>query len=325
MELIINSLPVTEENYSETMKTKVEPYLDRYRREGFFEGWDKNKLHYEKYLIENASKNVVIVHGFTESTVKFREMIYVYMLMGFNVFIYDQRGHGKSFRYAEKTETVSVCKFDEYIKDLDLFINNVVKPDGAGLPLLLYGHSMGGAVSIQYLQEHPDVFEKAVLTAPMVLCKCHGLEPWFALFLARFFCLIGQRHKETVGSKDFNPNREYTSSNNTSKARFDYINANKAAERCLQTCNASYGWLKEAILVSRKNLDPERCKKITLPVLLCQAEDDGSVYNDKEEEFVKFVKNIRLERFPGSRHEIFGSVDGTMLPYLQTIEKFYKS
>ncbi|MBR6702771.1 MAG: hypothetical protein IKI78_06470, partial [Clostridia bacterium] len=85
-----------------------------------------------------------------------------------------------------------------------------------------------------------------------------------------------------------------------------------------------YKWLKEAVLVAKKNLDPARCAKIDIPVLLCQPEEDGSVVSEKEDEFIALVPNGKLVRFPASRHEIYGSGDATVLYYLQTIEKFYK-
>lgn len=325
MELKIKELPVTEENYFDIMKGKVEPFLDEYRQSDYFKGWDGNSLYYEKFIIPDAIGSIVILHGFTECTVKYREMIYYYILMGYNIFIYDQRGHGRSFRYAKNPETVSINKFEEYVNDAELFIDTVVKPASGELPLYLYAHSMGGAVAIQYLQKHDDVIAKAVLTAPMVLCKTAGLPTNFALFIARTFTLLGKGHDSVVGSKGFNPDRKYTESNNTSEIRFKYIHGNKSADKQIQTCDASYKWLREAVLVSRRNLDPKLCAKIKTPILVCQAEDDGSVYSEKEDDFIKLVKGGKLVHFKDSRHEIFGSSDSVVLYYVNTIEEFLKS
>jgi lysophospholipase len=324
MELRIKEIPVSENGYEETMKEKVEPFLAKFRKEGFFRGHDGQNIHYEKYLIPDALASVTVVHGFTESAEKFREMAFNFIVMGFNVFLLDQRGHGTSYRYAPYPQTVSVNKFDEYIEDLDIYVNTIVKPDSGDLPLFVYCHSMGGAVTIQYLQTHPGIFKKAVLSAPMVLCKTAGLPQGLALAIARVFCAIGKGHDTVMGFHGFNPDKTYVDSNMTSEARFNYYQAKKCANKDLQTANASYKWLKEAVLVAKKNLDPARCAKIDIPVLLCQPEEDGSVVSEKEDEFIALVPNGKLVRFPASRHEIYGSGDATVLDYLQTIEKFYK-
>ena len=323
-EIQIKELPVSEKNYAETMQGKVEPYLESIREDGFFSTFDSNKLHYEKYVIDNAVASVVIVHGFTESAEKFREMSYCFTLMGFNVFVLDQRGHGKSYRIAENPETVSVGKFEDYVKDLDAFVNEVVKGASGSLPLYVYCHSMGGAVTIQYLQEHPETFKKAVLSAPMVLCKCNGIPPKIASAMMKFFLLFGKDDEMVFVYKGFDKNRSFETSHDTSKARFDYYHAKRCKDRQLQTSSASYRWVSEAIKVANKNLDKNRCAKIKIPLLLCQPEEDASVYSEKEDEFIKLVPNGKLVKFTKCKHEIYLSVDETVFEYLKTIEGFLK-
>ena len=48
------------------------------------------------------------------------------------------------------------------------------EPQWKGLPLFLYGDSMGGAVAIQAHRRAPQMFDGAVLVAPM--CKVVHLE-----------------------------------------------------------------------------------------------------------------------------------------------------
>ena len=98
----------------------------------------------------------------------------------------------------------------------------------------------------------------------------------------------------------------------------------RRADRQLQTASPSYNWTAEAVKVTKRNLDPARCKKIEIPVLLCKPAEDSAVIPDKEDVFISLVPNGRLQQFPDSRHEIYASVDSTVLLYLQTIEKFLK-
>ena len=132
----MNTLPVSEVNYEETMKTVVEPFLAGIREDVFYHGWDDNKLHCEVYVLDDPKGNVVISHGFTESAEKFREMTYAFLQMGYSVFVPDHRGHGKSFRYNPgDPETVTIRSFDEYVNDLAKLVSDVVTPRSKDKPL----------------------------------------------------------------------------------------------------------------------------------------------------------------------------------------------
>ena len=324
MSINIQTLPVSENNYAETMKNVVEPALDALRKDGMFKSVDGKEIHYEEYLNENAEANVVISHGFTESTEKFREMIYCFLKMDFSVFIVDHRGHGRSFRYnPSQPQVVAIRNFEEYVEDLNCFINTIVRPDSAGKPLYLYAHSMGGAIAVQYLQTSPDVFDKAVLSAPMIEAQM-PIPPAVTLAMTGFFRLIGKRDDKVFVHKGFNPNANYKDSHDTSEARFEYYKAKRIANPMLQTSAASYNWVREAVRVVKKNLDPARCARIKCPVLLCQPETDTSVVSERENDFIKLVPNGQLRQFPDSRHEIYASIDSTLLMYLQAIEEFLK-
>ncbi len=307
------------------MKTKVEPYLASLREDGYFAGSDEKNIHYEKYIVPGSTANVTVVHGFTESAEKFREMAYNFSLMGFNVFIIDNRGHGRSYRHNSDPETVAVDKFDTYIADLHEFVKQVVIPAGEGKPMYVYCHSMGGAITVRYLQEHPGVFKKAVLSAPMIKCRCGKFPRGVAAALTSAFCLAGKKDEMVIGYKGFNPKRTYENSHDTSKARFDYYQAKRVADRNLQTASPSNLWVKEAVKVTKKNLDKKLCKNISVPVLLCQPEEDSSVYSEAEDEFIKLIPDGKLVRFKNCKHEIYASVDETVFEYLKTIEEFYKS
>ena len=319
----ITSIPVSEVNYEETMKTVVEPFLAERRKDVYFAGFDGNQLHCEQYLTPDAPAAVVIVHGFTESAEKFREMSYNFITMGYSVFAIDNRGHGLSYRkHPEAYEVVTVDKFEEYVEDLNKLVTDVVKPAVGELPLYVYAHSMGGAITVQYLQTHPGVFQKAVLSAPMIQANSGPVSPAATKLLTGLFCAIGKRDQMVFIHHGFQPDRTYEDSHDTSKARFDYYHAKRLANDKLKTASASYSWVREAMRVAKKNLDPKRNAKITVPVLLCQPEEDSSVISEKENEFIAQIPNGRLVQFKKCKHEIYAAVDETVLEYLQTIQAF---
>ena len=319
----ITSLPVTEAHYAETMTAVVEPFLAERRKDGFFTSFDGHPIHYEQYLTPGAEATVVISHGFTESAEKFREMSYCFILMGYNVFAIDHRGHGQSWRkHPEAFEIVTGDRFQDYVTDLEYLVKLAVKPAAGDGPLYIYAHSMGGGIAVQHLQTYPGVFQKAVLSAPMIQARSGPVSPGLTRVMTRAFCLIGKGDDMVFIHHGFDPDRTYENSHDTSKARFDYYQAKRLKDDRLKTASASYRWVNEAMRVTKKNLDPKRNRAITAAVLLCQPEEDSSVVSEKEDEFISQLANGRLVRFVNCRHEIYASVDDTLLSYLQTIQDF---
>ena len=133
-----------EATYREKMENTVLPFLEQCRTDGEFAGFDGKKLHYVAYTAQNANRNAVILHGFTESAEKYAEMAYYFLKDGANVYIPEQRGHGRSFRYVEDTSLTHIEHFEDYEADFACFLDNIVQHDR---PLQLYAHSMGGAVA----------------------------------------------------------------------------------------------------------------------------------------------------------------------------------
>ena len=62
--------------------------------------------------------------------------------------------------------------------------------------------------------------------------------------------------------------------------------------------------------------------RLDCPVLLCQPEEDTSVYSEAEDQFIVLIPNGRLERFFNCKHEIYMSVDDTVKAYLDEIRAF---
>ncbi|MCR5042378.1 MAG: alpha/beta hydrolase [Clostridia bacterium] len=318
----LTELYVKEDDYENTMTSVVEPFLAGLREDGYFVSFDGNKIHYEQYLQPDAQGTVVIVHGFTESAEKFHEMSYNFLKMGLNVFAIDNRGHGRSYRRnPNDLQTVTVGQFEDYVEDLHCLVTRVARPSAPDKPIFLYAHSMGGAIAVQYLQTHPGIFDKAVLSSPMIVPQM-PMPAAAAKAITNMFIALGQGDKMVFLFKGFNPDSTYETSHDTSKARFDYYHKKRIADPYLQTSSASYRWVRQAVKVSELNLVPERCKKIDCPVLLFQPEEDTSVISEKENEFIALVPDGRLVQLPNCRHEIYASVDGTVLMYLNEIGEF---
>ncbi len=319
---LVSDILVSEDNYAAEMTQVVEPYLAALRRDGHFKGFGGAEIWYESYIREDAKAAVIVSHGFTETAEKFREMSYYYSKAGYSVFAVDHRGHGNSHRENDDPETVHIDNFDTYIEDLKIFVDTVVKPNAVNLPLYLYGHSMGGAVSVLFLMKYTDVFEKCILTAPMISANTAGMPHFLTGNLAKLFIALGKSKECVLGMGAYNPERKFEDSNDTSRARFEYYHAKRNANRKYQTSRPSYAWVKEAVRIVKVQLDEENCKKIKSKVLLCQPEWDASVIMPPQNVFVSRVPGAIFKKFYGAKHEIYMSPNDVMELYLNTIFSF---
>lgn len=312
---------IREENYEQTMRGVVEPQLAAIREEIDMPLSTGGALHAEIYGPEGTQRAVVILHGYTESGEKFREMVWYFIKAGCSVFVPDHRGHGRSVRQAEDHSITHVDRFTDYLRDLEELMENVVLPRTQGKKRYLFAHSMGGAVGAYALIAHPEWFDRAILNAPMIRAVM-PLPAWAVQLMAGAARLAGKVKERIFIAHPFDPAREYyEGSHSTSRARYDYYQRKRETIRLLQNSSPSYSWVGEAAGVTRYLLNPKNAAKIRTPLLLCQAKLDSTVCLAEQERFVSQVEGAKLRAFD-TKHEIYGSSDAIMREYLDAIEEF---
>lgn len=277
---------------------------------------DGVKLYCEQYLTPNAVGNIVIIHGFTEFIAKYKEMIKYYRDAGFNVFIYDQRGHGLSDREVDNVTMVHVTRFERYVEDLETVIADLVEPQAPNLPLYLFSHSMGGAVSALYMMKHPNAVKKAVMSAPMISPKTHSIPRFIVLSAVKRW---GKRYgwdKKFKYTGDFNPNVTFTDALDGSRSRFEWVIGLRLAEPRYQTSASTNSWMREAIEVRDRILIKKALQEITADVLVLSAGNDTVVHNNAQKKFAKMLRSCRFVTVDGSKHNIFFSNE-------ERINRFY--
>lgn len=87
---------------------------------------------------------VVIVHGIGDHSGRYGEAASLLAGDGMAVYTYDQRGHGVS-----PGQRGHIDSWSDYLDDLSLFLD-CVRGWEAGLPVFLWGHSMGALVAIDF-------------------------------------------------------------------------------------------------------------------------------------------------------------------------------
>jgi alpha-beta hydrolase superfamily lysophospholipase len=119
---------------------------------------DNIQLYVTGWLVDEPRAAVLIVHGIGEHSGRYGHVISALNRRGYSVFTYDQRGHGKSGGQRVRFETPDALPDDVAVvrADIDADVN--------GLPLFIYGHSMGSLVALAHALEQPEGLAGLILT-----------------------------------------------------------------------------------------------------------------------------------------------------------------
>ena len=325
---------IQENEYLDTMKNEVEPYLKVHCQDGYIPGaediyHEKNgiigKIHVKRYLADDPKGVVVISHGFTEGAPKYEEMIYYFLQAGYHVYMPEHMGHGQSYRLTADPSLVHIDIWKRYVRDF-LKVCHEIKRAYPELPLNLFSHSMGGAIGAIAAAWEPALFHKVILSSPMIKPLTGGV-PWpLTVLIANAECLLGKEESYVLGQKPYDGTDTFQTSAGTSESKFARYNDLRKEKQFLQTCAPSYGWLKASIKMSWY-LRYHGWKMLQSPLLIFQAEKDDFVSVRALQKFAAKVKKrgvapCEYVYMPGTKHEIYCGGDETMEVYWDKIEKF---
>lgn len=351
-----------EHHYAESMHNIVLPALRSCRDEGWMEasapagckahgrnaadgGISGNqqsetagKLHYVCYDAERfdglhlneASARfrgaIVIAHGFTEFAEKYDEMVWYFLLAGYSVCILEHRGHGLSARDLSDPSLVWIDDWHRYVEDLSHFCTDVAQEYAGGSPVFLFGHSMGGAIGAAVLEQYPTIFDKAVLSSPMIAPRT-GLPLWLAPMIIGGACKVGMSRRIVPGHAPFAPQIAERDYQRASAPRIEWFQSLRKRHVEYQTSAATFSWVNQALRMSRSLLRQSMCDRVETPMMVFQATNDDYVLEKPESQFVQQVQAggcyAELVRVEDSRHELFGMPNEAMAPYVKSIIDFF--
>jgi lysophospholipase len=301
---------------------------------------DGTSLHYvlvkpEQSGPEQVKATVVVVNGRTESYLKYQELAYELTQQGYQVLMFDHRGQGQSTRLTENPHKGHIEDFQQYIDDMHQLASRVVLAEKVQadqkLPLYLLGHSMGGAISTLYLQQHPDVFQKAALSAPM-----HGIngklayDEWDACRLASTVTLFSTEGYAGFADKPYAAGTFEGNELTGSKERYQWMQTLYQDNPQLQLGGATWGWLDQACAVLPDM--QQQADKIKIPVLVMQAELDTLVSATAQQEFCTVLANNPnsgcvggLQVIQGAKHELLFEQDEIRQQVLEKVLTHFAS
>ncbi|WP_244834717.1 alpha/beta hydrolase [Clostridium sp. BJN0001] len=316
---------ITEDNYIENIKNKVEPYLKKFRNSGYLKINDKIKLYYETFILKKPKASIVISHGNWESVEKYKELIYYFLREGYSVFFVEHRGYGRSgfLGKVDKCQ-VYVDNFDSYVDDFKKFIDDVVKKSIKNEDLFLYAHSMGGTIAVRFLEKYTDYFKCAVLNAPMLMMETGSVPVKVASILSSLNVKLKKGGRYVINQKPYEDKYDFENASTTSKGRYDYLYKCTSSNEQLHRGGISYGWLNAATNMTSKIISDKNVKKIKIPILMFQAGHDTLVREKGQMKFIKSSKTCLSIKIEDAKHSIFIEKDSILKPYMEKVFKFYE-
>lgn len=126
-----------------------------------FEGAGGVSIHWQRWLPDGSSRaTVVIAHGVSEHSDRYAHVAARLTAAGYAVYALDHRGHGDS-----EGPRALIDRLENAVADIDTMIG-IARSEQPGGKLFLLGHSMGGALAVEYAIAQQDRIDGLVLSAP---------------------------------------------------------------------------------------------------------------------------------------------------------------
>lgn len=251
-----------------------------------------------------APGTIVLLQGRREFIEKYFEVVADLQDRGFEVYALDWRGQGLSTRPLANRQKGHVENFDLYLSDLELFMENIVLPRAPG-PLYLVGHSMGGHLGLRFLHDHPGMFEKAALSAPMIDIEL-GMFGRVSRMLVKSMMPLRRAEEYALFQGDFSEKTRAREVDllSSDPERLEVEILNYRENPMLELGGVTYGWLAAAFRSIATLEAPGYPEAIETPVLMMTAGADKVVSQAAQTTFAQRMPHCQQKIIAGSRHEI---------------------
>lgn len=126
---------------------------------------DSRVLSYRVWMPAKGSVIVAVVHilhGMAEHSERYGDFAKFLNTKGIAVFAQDHRGHGASIENDEKGFFAD-CDGWQKIADDTFEISSAIATELPGIPLFLFGHSMGSFLARTVMVQHPELYDGVII------------------------------------------------------------------------------------------------------------------------------------------------------------------
>ncbi|HEV2781178.1 MAG TPA: alpha/beta hydrolase [Actinophytocola sp.] len=126
--------------------------------DGRFAGAAGGQIYWQGWVPAEVTGVVVVCHGLAEHGGRYAHVGKRFAAEGYATYVNDHRGHGRSDGVRANIDRMSTV-----VTDLETMIRSAAQRH-PGVPLFLFGHSMGGLVALVYATGRPAALDGLVLS-----------------------------------------------------------------------------------------------------------------------------------------------------------------
>lgn len=231
---------------------------------------------------EDQKAVIALVHGYGEHSGRYHHVAEMFCQNGYSVIALDHRGHGQSGGQRGHTPN-----YELLMSDIDIFLEKT-RDIFPAAKIILYGHSMGGGIVVNYLIRHqPDILA-SIVTGPFF--RTAEPPPAFQLFLGRIMQNIWGAFPDKAKVPP-----EYISRDKEVVQK--YINDPLVHNNMSAKLGMS--------LLETGEYAIEHAAEVKVPLYILHGEEDKLTdYNASKDFYAKAGNNVTLETFPKMYHEL---------------------
>lgn len=260
------------------------------RTERSFTGTGGMRIVYDAWDVREAGDAgapravVALSHGFGEHAGRYHHVAERFGAAGLATYALDHRGHGRSAGKRVRCRDIS-----DYTGDFRRLIT-LAADAHPGVPVVLLGHSMGGAIVFAYGVDHPDEYQLMVLSGPAI-AMADTVPPVLALVTEALGAVAPglplQRLDSALVSRD--------------PAVVAAYDADPLVHHGAVPAGAGRALLRVAATM------PRRAAALTAPLLIVHGENDGLVPVAGSRRLADCAgsADVTLRVYPGLYHEVF--------------------
>ena len=119
---------------------------------------DGLSLYFRRWDVENPKAAICLVHGLGEHCGRYEHVAKFFNEHGFSFAAFDLRGHGRSEGKRGHAD------YDLLMDDIQIFLDNC----NYECPKIIYGHSMGGNLALNFLLRRSSDLTGGIISAPFL-------------------------------------------------------------------------------------------------------------------------------------------------------------
>ena len=264
-----------------------------------------------------------LLQGRGETIEKYFETVGDLRALGFGVATLDWRGQGGSDRRLRNRSKGHVDSFDEYDRDLEAFMQQVVLPD-CPPPHFGLAHSTGALVCLRATRSGQASFSRLVLVSPLVGFGATRPSQANVFRIAAFMTAIGFGEMTVPGDQARSIENVPFDGNILTGDAARYQRSIDIVTRLPQVAVGAptFGWLYAACRAMREATDLDFGPAIRVPSLVVSGALDRLVSLPAAEALAAALRAGGQVLIPGARHEILMERDSIRQQFWAAFEAF---